>query len=170
MDLPMIMIMVTAALSLVALVATLVAHQRGRGPRAILQGIGWVLLPIGLWVIGLMELFGRGAVAGYRWLMSTPMDLQRWIGVSIVAVAVLLVVVGMLVKGRTKDEARAAREARRQPVGATPQGSTGRALPSSQDGRTDQKPVARPAAKPAKDGLSDEDAEIEAILKRRGIN
>lgn len=177
MDLPLIMIMATAALSLLALVVTLLGHQRGRGPRHLVMGLGWVLVPIGLWVVGLMDLIGEGGLAAYRWLMRTQMDLQHWIGVAVGTLGVLLIVVAALfVKPRTREQARLARQARRPGVAARPgsaaPGTVGGGSAGSSDpaGRTSAPAAKRAAAAAPATKPTDEDDEIEAILKRRGIN
>ena len=179
MDAHLVAILSTIALTLLALAGALVAHQRGRGPRAVMTGIGLALIPVGLWITGVMDLVVNGITSIIRWLNRTPMDVQRWIGIAVVGLGVLLVIAALAVRPRTKDEARAVREARRQPaVGAgrsrdvsPTTGRPGEAASAGTRTTTTGTGSTAPATRtqPKAAAVSDEDAEIEAILKKRGI-
>ncbi|NYI04087.1 hypothetical protein [Allostreptomyces psammosilenae] len=137
------------------------------------------LLPVGLYLTGLLTLAGRIGSAVGDWAAGLVVDPAVWTGAGVLAVAVLLWVAGSL----------GARRSRRR-AGAAPAGGAGRAVPSaaSDSARAGLGPAARqgrgaPAdgtgaagagaagrggGKSADDDLSDF-AEIEEILRRRGI-
>lgn len=160
-------IIVTVICCLLAIGITIVGWQRGAGARHLLRGLGWFLLPLGLLFAGVMALIVKGTQYTYDWLMTTYLDLTHQIGLGLVVAGLLFLVISLFVKGRTREQMKEVRLARRQPAVG---GSPGRRdeLPGRPAAAT--QPAAAPAAKPAaKGGLSDEDAEIEALLKKRGI-
>jgi hypothetical protein len=150
-------------LGLVGVVVALIAFTRGRRGRA-LQGLAFALGVVALYLTGLLRLVWDAVVAVVRWATGNVFDLTAWIGFGALALAVVLWIVGGVVARRSRRRAKAvAADGKTQPrVGAgqaavAPAGRTaGKAQPA---GRA-------PAKQPAQD---DDMAEIEALLKSRGI-
>lgn len=136
-----------------ALVLTLLAGAwtvyafRRRGWASGLRGVGLTLLPAAAYLTGTLRLAGRIVDAVADWATRLVFSPTVWIGVVLFVVAVVLFGLAGLVAGRTP---------RHREVGS---GRRGRSLPGN---RTAE----RPGGPPVDDDL----AEIEEILKRRGIS
>jgi hypothetical protein len=117
---------------------------RRRGVVAAVRGAGLTLLPIAAWLTGLLKVFGSVGDAVGTWVTGLVFNPRTWIGVLVFFVAVVLIGGANLVSRRTSPAAPASRKERR----ALAKGKA----PKSQ-------PV-----------VDDEMAEIEAMLKRRGIS
>jgi len=134
-------------LSLSALGAFWTVHayrRRGLGPA--LRGAGLTLLPLAALLTGTLRMFTRIGDAVLDWATSLVFSPAVWLGVVVSGVAVVLLGAAKLVDargtgGRT-EKARASGD---------PSGTTKRELPRSE---------------PVDDDL----AEIEAILRKRGIS
>lgn len=148
----------TIALGLLTLVWTFVRWSMGQGARVLLRGIGTILLLVGLYVSGLAHLAGNGIRSIYDWAMRTPMDTKVLVGLGVAATGLLMWLVGTMLRPRTREQARSSRQLRKGGAPAVQQDRTGRPAPA-----------ARPTGATKSEGLSDEDAEIAAILDRRGI-
>lgn len=118
---------------------------RRRGVVAAVRGAGLTLLPVAAWLTGLLNVFGSVGDAVGTWVTGLVFNPRTWIGVLVFFVAVVLIGGANLVSRRTSPAAPASRKERRAALGK------GKA-PKSQ-------PV-----------VDDEMAEIEAMLKRRGIS
>lgn len=124
--------------------SVVVARRRGVGPALTLAA--WSLLLIGLWLVGATRLIARLVTAIGSFVTGLVFSPVVWLGVVILGLSVVLFVAGAWLRGRVQGD-RVARPAR-------------------QRGATQQKGI---AAKPVRD--SDDDfAEIEEILRRRGIS
>ena len=145
-------------LALLGVIATGVAWRRGSRGRVV-QGIGLALAPVALYFSGLLSLLWNGVVALGGWASRILFTPAVWFGLTLLAVCVVLWVVGGILARRTAAAAKApAVEARGS--------SSSKAVAAP---RADQPAKGRgKAAQPA--APIDEDmAEIEAILKSRGI-
>ncbi|MEO9325089.1 hypothetical protein ABFT23_16460 [Nocardioides sp. C4-1] len=142
------------ALSLVAGVATWFAYQK-RGLGAGLKGAGITLLPIAAWLTDTLEMLVRVGDAVGDWATRLVFSPVVWVGIVLAGVGVLLYGAGRVVDARTGD---APPKAPRQ----RDQRDPGR-LPASQPS----------PSRPAPQGqapIDDDLADIEAILKNRGIS
>jgi hypothetical protein len=132
---------------------TYVAYRR-RGVTAALRGAGLTLLPVAAWLTGVLELLTEIGDAVGGWAMKLALSPSLWAGVALAGFAVVLFVVsGFLAKrglGSKPKTPKAARPARK-------------ALPPAE-----AKPSA-PVVDDRVDGVDAEMAEIEAILRKRGI-
>lgn len=142
------------ALSLVAGVATWFAyHKRGLG--AGLKGAGITLLPIAAWLTDTLEMFVRVGDAIGDWAVRLVFSPVVWVGIVLAGVGVLLYGAGRVVDARTGD--------------APPK--TPRQREQRDPGRL---PASQPSpSRPAPQGqapIDDDLADIEAILKNRGIS
>jgi hypothetical protein len=129
-------------------IATGVAWRRGNKGRVV-QGVGLTLAPIALYFSGLLRLLWDGVVAVGSWAAKVILSPAVWFGLSLLVVCLLLWVVGGFVARRFPAKPRT------KEVGAD--------APAARSAVTAKgKAVAKPP-------LDDDMAEIEALLKSRGI-
>jgi len=134
-------------LALLGVIATGIAWRRGNKGRVV-QGIGLALAPIALYFSGLLRLLWDAIVAFGTWASKIILSPAVWFGLSLLGLCVVLWVVGGLI-------------ARRSPKSkAVTADSTASALPAKKGAGK-----ARQSAPP----IDEEMAEIEALLKSRGI-
>jgi hypothetical protein len=141
-------------LSLLGVIATGIAWRRGNKGRVV-QGIGLALAPIALYFSGLLRLMWNAAVAFGTWASEIIFSPAVWFGLSLLGLCLVLWVVGGIV-------ARRSSAAKSKEVGAQ---STAAALPANKG------QAKKGAAKSAQSQppIDEEMAEIEALLKSRGI-
>lgn len=160
---PTLSLVSAIVLAAVIAVGAALAYSRNGSHKTLIGGAGWTLVPIGLLLTGVMELLVQGTRRLIGWINATRMTTTMWIGVGVLGLGVLLIIIAGFLRGATPAEAREFRESRKaSKQRAREIEGRGRPAPASQP-----KP-AKPDTKPA--GLSDEDAEIAAILDRHGIN
>jgi hypothetical protein len=135
-------------LTLLGVIATGIAWRRGNKGRVI-QGIGLALAPIALYFSGLLRLLWDAIVAFGSWASKIILSPAVWFGLSLLGLCVVLWVVGGLVARRSST-------AKSKEVNAQ---SAANALPKKGAGKS------RQTAPP----IDEEMAEIEALLKSRGI-
>lgn len=184
MDTATIAIIVTAVLAVAALGWTMLGVQRLRGNRHLLQGIGLILIPIGLWLTGVMELLVEGVEAVYRFFADNALDTLAIAGLIVLGVGVLIFLASAIIKPVSRADSKERRQLRKQEqqkFAAAQAASEQRSVGSGSVHAPAKKAevgaagspgavAPRPAAQqPASKGLSSEDAEIEALLKKRGI-
>lgn len=148
MQLPLITAVVIAVLS--ALFGAL-AFSRRRSWRGLLRGIGVAAFAIGSWFFGLMELLVNGCQELVSWILRISWS-QQTINAAITMAGgiVLFVVAGFLSPGQqTGDTAQKANPGK-----------------VAKPGNKAVQPPTRPTQQT---GLDSQDAEIEALLKARGI-
>lgn len=153
-----VLLPLAAGLTLLGLLIAILAGRRGRKGRMV-QGIGLALLPLALYLSGLLGLVWDAVVAVGRWASSTVLSPTIWAGFALLAVCVVLWVVGGIVARRTPKRTRADRKAATTTGAGTT--TTSKAVSGRQSGSAPQQKQA-----PAQD---DDMAEIEALLKSRGI-
>jgi uncharacterized membrane protein YvlD (DUF360 family) len=158
-------LLVTIILMVLILAIGVGMWSRHHRARPIVGAIGLMLVPLGLYLLGITELAINGVLSIVAWARRTVWDdIMSW-GAGLVGAGILLAVIALfLPKGAKPGQP----QKHQSPVsgGVKPQVGA-RQQPVA-------KPAARPAGKPAgapsKDGLTDEDREIEELLRRRGIN
>lgn len=132
---------------------TYVAYQR-RGLTAALRGAGLTLLPVAAWLTGVLKLLTEVGDAVGDWAVKLAFSPSLWAGVALAGLSVVLFVVSGFLAARgvgTKAKAPKPPKAPR---------SERTALPPTD---------ATPSAPVVNDGVDAEMAEIEAILRKRGI-
>jgi hypothetical protein len=123
---------------------------RHRGAAAGTRGAALTLLPAAAWLTGTLRMFTRIVDAVGDWATHLVFSPTVWAGTFLAGLSAVLWVIGGFLHGRNAARAGAAGPA---PV----QGSDAKPLPASRQGKG--KPV-----------IDDDMAEIEAILKNRGIS
>lgn len=153
-------IVTTIVLSLICVVGAVVAWTTRRSPRGVVRGVGLALVPVGLLLLGWMDLLINGFFSLVDWAQRTVWVQTMTTGAVIAAIGVLLVLGSSFL--------RAGQPVTRKPVEQAP----GTKTPQVTSGRSTSAKAAspRPAEKKAgQPGLDAEDLEIEALLKKRGI-
>ena len=133
-------------LTLLGIIATGVAWRRGNKGRVV-QGVGLALAPIALYFSGLLRLLWNGIVAIGTWASTLIFSPAIWLGMALLGLCVVLWVVGGFVARRSRPRAE-----------AVSQKSSAAALPAKGKSARNQPPP-----------VDEEMAEIEALLKSRGI-
>jgi hypothetical protein len=152
-------------LTLLGLIGSWAAWRR-RGAAAGIRGVAWSLLPVSLYLTGLLELVWDVVRSAVSWVTHLIFSPTVWAGVALFGVSVVLYVVSGVARGRGGNRAPKSKD---QSTPASPAGeltATGPAPASAAPAK---------AAKPAKGSKgkqqeSSEFDEIEDILKRHGIN
>lgn len=188
-----VLLVATLALVLIGLVYALISWRAGYGAGRVLEGVGLIALSAGLFLSGLMKLAYDLITALIGWGTSLVWTALVATGVGALALAVVLwLVAGSLnrrgVGVRTKEDIRARREERKaaraaktakagqSPAPARPAAGTGAGAGGTQPTVTRSTAATtgtRPAAAAKGSGAAgngDEFAEIEDILRKRGIN
>ncbi len=134
-------------------------HHRGATPA--MRGLALTLLPAAAWLTGTLRMFTRIADAVGDWALHLAFSPKVWLGVILAGMSVALFVVSGFLRNRGLGTG-ASRDQHRGGEGdpATP---SPRSLPRTPRAGRRQSPL----SDDADDGL---DAEIAAILKRRGIS
>lgn len=127
------------------------AHSRGAKP--IIGGIGALLVPLGLWFLGVMTLAYNGVASIVDWVGRTVWDNTMTWGASLAGAGLLLLVIAGLLKSKPRSK----------PV---PAAAVGKPVKVSSPVTAPQAPAKVSAPKP---GADPQDAEVEEILRRRGI-
>ncbi|MFT3887180.1 MAG: hypothetical protein QM713_03320 [Arachnia sp.] len=156
-------LLVSIGLAVVIAAATVGFTSRSRSAKTAVLGLGWTALPIGLWLTGLTDLTINGVRSLIDWFQRTSFTTATAWGLGLLVGGIVFVIVGAMLP----KKAPAARpQAKPVAGGQRPQVAAPSAAPT--------KPVQAPAAKPAPKqaqakGLDPEDAEIEELLRKRGI-
>jgi hypothetical protein len=135
-------------LTLLGVIATGIAWRRGNKGRVI-QGIGLALAPIALYFSGLLRLLWDGVVAVGAWASKIIFSPAIWFGLALLGFCLVLWVVGGILARRVS--AKKSKSATSTPAGSVP----------AVQGRKGTKQPPPP--------VDEEMAEIEALLKSRGI-
>ncbi len=148
-----------AGIALLGVIVTAIAWRRGNKGRVV-QGIGVVLAPIALYFAGLLTLVWNAVVAVVGWAARIVFTPLVWLGISMLGVCLVLWVVGGIVAKRTGGKEKAADPAAPKQV----------AGPGRTAAVTAGKPAAaQPKQKQQQAPVDDDLAEIEELLKKRGI-
>ncbi len=118
---------------------------RHRGFTAAVRAAGFTLLPLAAWMTGLLEVFGTITDAFVHFFTRLVFSPTVWLGVLIFVVAFVLIGGSGFVRRRTGE------------------------APQAKARRTEKPKAVKPASQ-ADPLIDDEMAEIQAILKKRGIS
>lgn len=143
------------ALTILGGIYTYVAYQR-RGLTAAVRGGAITLLPLAAWLTGVLELLTEVGGAVGDWAADLAFSPTMWIGAGLAGLAVVLFVVSGFLADRG--------------VGTSPRAPKADRQKSPKAGREALPPARPPSAGPVvNEGVDAEMAEIEAILRKRGI-
>jgi hypothetical protein len=157
-------------LTLLGLIASWAAWRR-RGLAAGTRGVAWSLLPVSLYLTGLLKLLWDVLKSVTTWFAHLIFSPTVWGGVALFGVSVVLYVVSGIARSRRGDATVSKSDAK---PAANKSASASQAI-----GELTSTGPAPASAKPAKPGKSSSKAakkeasefdEIEDILKRHGIN
>ncbi|HEY5787040.1 MAG TPA: hypothetical protein VIT65_19930 [Microlunatus sp.] len=148
-------------LALIGVIVAGVAWRKGSRGR-VLQGAGLALAPIALYFTGLLRLVWDAVVALVSWAGSIIFSPTMWFGISLLGLCVVLWVVGGLLTRRSvvKRGSTPAAVATGRPAVGTGSTATAAKAPAKK---------AAPKGRAPQQEVDPEMAEIEAILKNRGI-
>lgn len=136
---------------------------RNRSARTMVAGIGLMVLPLGLYLTGLMTLAYNGVISIIDWAQRTVWGTTMSWGAGLLGLGVVLLVTAAFLKSRP----RAPRKPK-DAAGSAPAAGTNRvAVGAAGAPPASPAPQSKPAGK--KGGVDPEDAEIEALLRKRGI-
>jgi hypothetical protein len=141
-----------AALTVAGAIWTWIAFRR-RGTANGLRALGFTLLPAAAYLTGTLEMLTEIAGSVTDWATSLVLNPMTWTGIGLAGLAVVLWVVSGILRDRQLARAQGGG------AGSTKAAPTGRRteLPKSSQ-RDSSGPV-----------VDDDMAEIEALLKKRGI-
>lgn len=153
-----------ATIGAMVLVAAISAGLWARRPgaRPIIGGVGALLGLAGLYLLGVMQLLYNGIVSIVDWVARTAWDQTMTWGAGLLGGGLLLLVVARFLKSAPlSSERQSTTPAKQAPAHpgspARPAAPTPRQVPPPAAGTTQ------------KTGVDPEDAEIEALLRKRGI-
>jgi hypothetical protein len=159
-----VLLPLAVGLTLLGIIATGIAWRRGNRSRVI-QGVALALAPVALYFSGLLRLLWNGIVAIGTWASKIIFSPAVWFGLSLLAFCVVLWVIGAFVARRfpstPKQKAVAAQSGRKGAATVAVNGPAAKAPASRGSGKSNA---------PAKPPVDDDMAEIEALLKSRGID
>ena len=132
---------------------------RRRGLRAALRGVAWSLLPLAAYLTGAIEMIWKMGVAIGDFASSFVFSPEKWAGIAVTGLAIVIFVVSGMLRGRGDKPAKEAKKAAK--------GRDGQ--PGAPAAKQSQAIAARSSRAPA--ATDDDDfSEIEQILRNRGIS
>lgn len=141
----------TAALTVAGAIWTWIAFRR-RGAANGLRALGFTLLPAAAWLTGTLEMVVEIAGSVTDWATGLVFNILTWSGIGLAGLAVVLFLVSGFIRDRQLARAQAGGPA------SSPSPSTSRReLPATSERSKGGSPI------------DDEMADIEALLKKRGI-
>jgi hypothetical protein len=148
----------TAALTVAGAIWTWIAFRR-RGAVNGLRALGFTLLPAAAWLTGTLAMVVEIAGSVTDWATGLVFDLRTWVGVGLAGVAVVLYLISGFLRDRQLGRAQSggAKGSGAKGSGATGDTAERRALPKTQ------------GKAPAGSPIDDDMADIEALLRKRGI-
>jgi hypothetical protein len=148
------------ALTVAGLIAAW-GRWRSKGPRSGVRMLAWSILPMAFYLTGLADLVERLGSAFVKFGASFAFSPKTWLGVIIAGVAVLLLLIsGGLPKVRRRKDGKAVPKGGSAPDASRGKSADPQALTAG-TGRTRKQAAADP---------DDDMADVEAILRRRGIS
>jgi hypothetical protein len=141
---------------------------RRRGPRAAARWLAWSLLPIALYLIGVLQVLWRFGVAIGDFFGGLAFSPKVWSGVVLVGISLVLFVVTGGLRGRARRK-QAKAEPDSQPPATR---ALGAAPPTAASAGMASRPKAAPVPAKRKGAPADDEdfGEVAAILKRHGIS
>ena len=156
-------------LTAVGLIGSWFALRR-RGPRAAARWLAWSLLPIALYLLGILQVLWRFGIAIGDFFSGLAFSPKVWSGVILTGIALVLFVVTGGLRGRSRrKQEKAERDGQAPATRALTAAPPAGASAAGTAGRSKAAPV--PAKRKGGAPADDEDfGEVAAILKRHGIS
>ncbi|GAB2855705.1 hypothetical protein [Nocardioides pacificus] len=131
---------------------------RHRGVASALRGAGLTLLAPAAFLTDTLELIGDVGLAVGDWATGLVLSPVVWLGISLAGLSVVLFVVSGILRERG--------------YGVTPRGAAagGQAAPGQVPGAAERRAVPPAPAGRGEPAIDDDLADIEALLRKRGIN
>ena len=154
-------------LTAVGLIGSWFALRR-RGPRAAARWLAWALLPIALYLVGILQVLWRFGIAIGDFFSGLAFSPKVWSGVILAGVSLVLFVVTGGLRGRSRRKRAKAEPDSQQPatraLAAVP--------PAAASAGTASRPKAAgvPAKRKGATPADEDFGEVAAILKRHGIS
>jgi hypothetical protein len=145
-------------LTVLGLIGSWVVYRR-RGARAAMRGAAWALLPIALYLIGIIQPIWNFAYG----LVFSP---KVWSGLIVMAVALLLFTVTGGLRGRSGRKQEGEKKRKKQDTATGP----GELVASSGTTASRAQPAPAPAKRKSSAADDDDFGEVADILKRHGIS
>jgi hypothetical protein len=149
-------------LTAVGLIASWFALRRS-GVRAAMRGVAWSLLPIALYLLGILQVLWRFGVAIGDFFSGLAFSPKVWSGVILVGIVLVLFVVTGGLRGRERKK-RASEK--KQDSAASPGELT---APSKTAAASRSQPAAVPAKRKGAAPADEDFGEVADILRRHGI-
>src|SRR5215468_5593126 len=160
-------------LTAVGLIGSWFALRR-RGPRVAARWLAWSLLPIALYLIGILQVLWRFGVAIGDFFSAVAFSPKVWSGVVLVGISLVLFVVTGGLRGRARrKQGKGERDAAatRDAAAATKALSTAPPAAASAAGKPSRQAAPVPAKRKGGAAPADEDFdEVASILRRHGIS
>jgi hypothetical protein len=141
----------TAALTVAGAIWTWIAFRR-RGAANGLRALGFTLLPAAAWLTGTLEMVVEIAGSVTDWATGLVFNIFTWAGVGLAGLAVVLWVVSGFIRDRQLARGRASGSA-----------------PATDAPKTRELPPTSASRTAGGSPIDDDMADIEAMLKKRGI-
>ena len=125
---------------------------RRRGLRSGLRGVAWSLLPLAAYLTGAIEMIWKMGVAIGDFASSFVFSPEKWAGVAVTGLAIVIFVVSGMMRGRPAKDVK------------------GKGDPPGTPAAKKSQAVAARSAKAPATGDDDDFSEIEKILRNRGIS
>ena len=154
-------------LTAVGLIGSWFALRR-RGPRAAARWLAWALLPIALYLVGILQVLWRFGVAIGDFFSGLAFSPKVWSGVILAGISLVLFVVTGGLRGRSRRKRAKAEPDSQPPATRALATAPPAAAPAGMASRPKTAPV--PAKRKGAAPADDDFGEVAAILKRHGIS
>ena len=149
----------TAALTVAGAIWTWIAFRR-RGAANGLRALGFTLLPAAAWLTGTLEMVVEIAGSVTDWATSLVFNVLTWTGVGLAGLAAVLFVVSGFIRDRQLGRAQS---------GKASDKAARRARKNGDAGPAQQRSLPPASGTAGRSPIDDDLADIEALLKKRGI-
>jgi hypothetical protein len=143
----------TAALTVAGAIWTWIAFRR-RGAANGLRALGFTLLPAAAWLTGTLEMVVEIAGSVTDWATSLVFNVLTWTGIGLAGLAAVLFVVSGFIRDRQLGRAQSGKTTRTR---------------SGEVGPAQRQSLSPSSGAAGRSPIDDDLADIEALLKKRGI-
>jgi hypothetical protein len=154
-------------LTAVGLIGSWFALRR-RGTRAAARWLAWALLPIALYLLGILQVLWRFGVAIGDFFSGLVFSPKVWTGVVLAGVSLVLFVVTGGLRGRSRRKQAKAEQGGQEPATRALAPTPPRTAPAA--GTAGRKAAPVPARRKGAAADDEDFGEVAAILKRHGIS